>query len=267
MTAILAILGLDLAEASAFNQANPQQRPKLIAKATDESGSCGEGVNYIFNAGTGELKIFGAGEMREYFFEAGAGDHPWNKLKDFIKSVIIGNGVTSVSGFAFYKYTVLTSAEIAGSVTKIGMRSFQECSNLTSLNIEEGIKSIGSSAFEGCTGLIGSFIIPASVDTINSQAFSGCRGITSLIIPANVSEIGGMAFYWCTNLFSVIYKGTLDPGGESPYYIFEGCSRLKAVNVPTDYKNKTFCGIPIRKFWATKNLNPCFSKFCRYLMF
>ena len=76
LTAILAILGLDLAEASAFNQANPQQRPKLIAKATDESGSCGDGVNYIFNAGTGELKIFGAGEMREYFFEAGAGDYP-----------------------------------------------------------------------------------------------------------------------------------------------------------------------------------------------
>lgn len=68
-------------------------------------------------------------------------------------AVIIPEGVTSISDFAFEGCGGLTSVTIGNSVTSIGNRAFRNCSGLTSVDIPDSVTSIGYDAFNGCSGL------------------------------------------------------------------------------------------------------------------
>ena len=70
-----------------------------------------------------------------------------------IKDLIIPEGVTSISQWAFYGCSNLTSVTIPNSVTSIGWSAFQYCSGLTSITIPNSVTSISSWAFSGCSGL------------------------------------------------------------------------------------------------------------------
>ena len=65
----------------------------------------------------------------------------------------IPDSVTSISDFAFYGCTGLTSITIPESVTSIGSCSFGACTSLKSITIPESVTSIGSCSFDGCTSL------------------------------------------------------------------------------------------------------------------
>ena len=68
--------------------------------------------------------------------------------------------------------------------------------------------------------------------------------LTNVIIGNNVNYIGNSAFSDCVSLKSVVYKGTSDPGSKSSN-VFYNCPCLKEANVPNNYKDKEFCGIPV----------------------
>ncbi len=65
----------------------------------------------------------------------------------------IGNGVTSIGGYAFCVCTGLTSITIPGSVTSIGYNAFSGCTGLKSITIPDSVTYIGSDAFENCINL------------------------------------------------------------------------------------------------------------------
>ena len=99
----------------------------------------------------------------------------------------------------------LKSLTIGESVTSIGSDAFRDCSGLTSVVIPNSVTSIGSSAFSGCSGLT-SVTIPNSVTGIGEYAFSRCSGLTSVTIPESVTSIGQGAFRDCNGLTSVIIE-------------------------------------------------------------
>ena len=98
----------------------------------DDSGSCGNGVTYTFDAETGTLTISktgdGDGAMTDFGYPNYA---PWESYKQDIQAVIIENGVTSIGDMAFHAYDALTSVKIPDSVTSFGVNSFSGCSKLT----------------------------------------------------------------------------------------------------------------------------------------
>jgi hypothetical protein len=98
-----------------------------------------------------------------------------------IKDLVIPNSVTSISNYAFYGCSGLTSATIPNSVTSIGDWAFYDCTDLTSITIPNSVTSIGIYAFSGCYGLT-SITIPNSVTSIGSGAFSGCSDLTSITV-------------------------------------------------------------------------------------
>ena len=124
------------------------------------------------------LTITGTGAMTDF---ADWRDRPWNYNYENIKTVIISNGITSISNHAFNGCHKLTSVTIPAGVQRIGNWAFHSCSNV-------GLKSI---------------TIPSSVQTIGELAFSGCSYLSSFTIPASVTSIGSDAFWHCFNLSDV----------------------------------------------------------------
>ncbi|MCD8389081.1 MAG: leucine-rich repeat domain-containing protein, partial [Oscillospiraceae bacterium] len=109
------------------------------------SGTCGENLTWTLVDGV--LTISGTGEMEDTLSPSGI---PWNSQRSSITSVIIEDGVTTISSFAFWDCSSLTSVTIPDSVTSIGSSAFSDCTGLTNVTIGNGVTSIGSSAFSGC---------------------------------------------------------------------------------------------------------------------
>ena len=106
------------------------------------SGNCGaNGSNVTWKLySTGELVISGTGAMANYEM----GNAPWYSRRDSVKTVVIGNGVTSIGGNAFYC-----------------------CTKLKTVNFPEGLKVIGESAFSGCY-MLSSADLPSTIENIFS---------------------------------------------------------------------------------------------------
>ena len=149
------------------------------AEVSDDSGSCGENVTYVFDSVTGTLTIRGSGAMKGYSSSNNLA--PWYSYGTSVKTIVIGNSVTSIGKEAFYGCTSLTSVTIGDSVTSIGDHAFADCTSLKSLTIPDSVTSIGDYAFSWCTSLT-SVTIGDSVTSIGKEAFDGCTSLTSVTV-------------------------------------------------------------------------------------
>ena len=110
-----------------------------------------------------------------------------------IIDLIIPDRVTSISGYAFYGCSNLTSVTIPSSVTQIGASVFSGCVNLASVIIGDNVSTIGESAFSNCQGLT-NVVIPNNVERIGARAFESCSGLKTITFPKSVTYIGYFAF-------------------------------------------------------------------------
>ena len=76
-------------------------------------------------------------------------------LGNEVENLIIENGITAISNYAFSDCYSLQSVIIPDSVTSIGIEAFSYCSNITDITIPTNIQNVDTTAFYGCTGLIG----------------------------------------------------------------------------------------------------------------
>ena len=93
--------------------------------------------------------IKGTGAMKDYT----SSNTPFYVDGYSIKNAYIGNGVTSIGGYAFWDFSGLTNITIPDSVTSIGSYAFSYCSSLASITIPDSVTSIGHSAFSYCSSL------------------------------------------------------------------------------------------------------------------
>ena len=196
----------------------------IKSSAATSSGACGENVSFNFNSSTGTLTISGTGEMKNYIL---SDDRPWASYEDNIKKVIINNGVTSISKYAFYSCNNLTSVTIPDSVATIGDYAFFVCDSLTSITIPDNVTKIGDYAFYNCDSLT-SVTIPDSVTTIGKEAFYSCESITKITIGDSVRTIGKEAFYNCAGITSITIPASVTSIGSNAFCI---CSNLTEILV------------------------------------
>ena len=191
--------------------------------------------------------------------------------------LIIPDGVTKISDYAFYNCSEIKSITIPNSVTSIGKYAFGYCTGLTSVTIGNSVTSIGDSAFSGCTGLTsiyytgdvagwcgisglgsvmsssstlyiggkkveGDLIIPDSVTNIGGYAFYGCEGLTSVTFGNSVTSIGDYAFRGCTGLSSVTIPDSVTSIGERAFYYCAGLTRVTIGNSVTRIGAEAFRG-------------------------
>ena len=162
------------------------------------SGTCGaNGDNLTWELSCDSvLTISGVGAMQNYWYSSNV---PWSLRKTSIKEVVVLNGVTSISQYAFTGCNILTNATISNSVTSIGSEAFSNCSNLTNVTLSSNLTSISYRMFYNCTNLK-SIEIPNNVEHINYYAFAGCSNLTTINIPESVTSIDDGVFNGCYSL-------------------------------------------------------------------
>ncbi len=225
------------------------------ASAEIPKGNCGadgDNVTYTFDTKAGVLEIKGTGAMADYY--SPFDDIPWYSKKEFIKTVAIGKGVTSIGWGAFANCSGLTSINIPDGITSIGNSAFYDCSALASITIPNSVKSIGVRAFYRCRSLA-SISIPNSVTIVGNFAFSMCTNLTSITIPNGVTHIGAYAFHRCNNLTSLTIPDTVTRIEEKA---FAECNKLTSIycyinsasDIYFDDKryNKIYLDLPVEIF-------------------
>ena len=203
------------------------------------AGTSGSGIDVVFGDSVKRIPTYA-------FYVSDSSYRPK------IKSVTIGNSVTSIGDYAFYCCTGLTSVTIGNSVTSIGGSAFYNTAwynaqpfgdvyagkvyykykgtmpENTIIVIKDGTKGIADSAFHNCTGLT-SVTIPNSVTSIGDSAFNSCRCLKDIIIPNSVASIGDSVFNSCRRLKDIIIPNSVASIGSSA---FRSCTGLASITIP-----------------------------------
>lgn len=223
-------------------------------------GNCGDSAYWVLSE-DGVLTISGSGSMQDF---PGTSDMSWYAYKDVITAAVIEDGITGISGYAFYNCTALTTVTVGKDVKKIGNYAFSECPSLAGITVSsenpyftsdahgvlfdrsmkmlikypaaatgaytvpDTVQVIGSAAFYGCSNLT-ALTLPATLTTIENQAFRHCSALTSLDIPSGVQTIGIAAFYGCSGLTSIALPENLTVINETLFY---KCTALETVAIP-----------------------------------
>lgn len=204
----------------------------VTAFAEDSEWSCGatdsDTVTAHFNSASGTLTFSGEGAMKNYetmHFVA-----PWKEISNQIKTIVIGNGVTSIGSNAFYQCSDMQATldlSDAKALTSIGNNAFYGCKKLTgSLKIPDSVTEIGAEAFLDCNNLSGNFELPEGLQSVGNDAFYNCYNLTGgLKLPDTVTSIGTGAFYNCAKLDGyLVLSNSLT---KIPKIAFNHCVNLK----------------------------------------
>lgn len=155
-----------------------------------------------------------------------------------VSTIVIPEGITSISGWGFQYCSSLTSIELPDGLTSIGSSCFLFCDKLQSIAFPSSLTSIGPAAFYSCSSL-SSVEIHDGLTTIGANAFQFCGAITSIYLPNTLTTISSYAFYECVNLSSIELPASLKVVEESAFY---GCFFLSLVNHSNlEYDEKWGC--------------------------
>ncbi len=226
----------------------------FTARPAGTDGMCGDNLFYGYNASTHTLTITGTGNMWEYDFLSTPGRKtPWYPYASDITSVILPEGMTGISAFAFVYCSSLTAITIPSTITSIGTQPFFGCTSLqsvvwnavdcaqasarnlapfhdvrnqiTSFTFGDGVETIPGALCYGMSGIT-SCTLPESLVNINIWAFSGCSGLTEITLPGNVEYLGRQSFQNCTGLTSITIPEKVELMADS---VFCGCTNLTSV--------------------------------------
>lgn len=191
-----------------------------------ERGMCGDNLGWTLDRESGLLVISGQGDMAEGFNEG----HNFGQYWDVIKTVVIEDGVTSISDYAFASCANITTVLLPGGIKTIGNYAFRWCKSLVSINMPLALKSIGEGAFVECP--LTSVAFPEGLGYIGEGAFRYTK-LTSVRLPSSLKNFGNNAFESCYDLTTVVLSEGMETTGQGT---FAGCSKLSSLTLPSTLK-------------------------------
>ena len=201
---------------------------------------------YAFYGCTSLKKVNYLGTIEEWVeinFE-NSSSNPTSMVKDlYINNELITDvkiiSADSIKQYAFYNCKSIKSVEIGNSVTSIGSQAFYDCDGLKKVNylgtIDEWVEidfiKYQSNPTEYAKDLyINNELVTdvkiTSADSIKRRAFIYCKSIKTLEIGNSVTSIGDYAFYGCSSLASASIGENVTDMGEIVFY---ECNNLKNI--------------------------------------
>ncbi|MDR1153980.1 MAG: leucine-rich repeat protein [Bacteroidales bacterium] len=170
-----------------------------VAKATVQASAIPSGITgdcawtLTGTPGNYTLAISGPGAMEDY---ASAELVPWYSYRSGIKTLSIGEGVTSVGAWAF-----------------------SGCTGLTSISIPASTASIADYAFASCTGLTDITLNGTTPPTIVDHVFLNVnKGSITLHLPEGVTPAGCIAAGWTGFVYDAPSCPAAEQIGDSDTY-------------------------------------------------
>ena len=108
-------------------------------------GAFGNGFTWTLSD-TGTLKVNGKGAMPNF----NVNTTPWYGNRGAIRTVVIGDGITSVGRCSFHTCRAIISITLPDTLDTLGEYAFYNCINVDSVKIPTGVISIGAFAFRKC---------------------------------------------------------------------------------------------------------------------
>ena len=154
-----------------------------------------------------------------------------------LETLVIPDGISTVSANAFASCPNLKSVEIGSSVSYIGSHAFSDCSNLTSVVFKGNPSVIEPDAFSNSSWINGAsteFVIlgdtllkyngteekitvPDGVKSIASGAFAYNSLVKEIILPEGLEKIGDNAFVHCYSLVNLNIPATVSHIGAGAF--------------------------------------------------
>ena len=195
-----------------------------------ESGRVNQNISYLivesedsYNRYT--MKFYGSGSFEDNAQQ----QYPWSKYADYVKEIVIADGITNVPSYAFKNFKELRIIDLPNSIRSIGEGAFYDCS-LRSVFLNDHVDSIGDYAFYGCSALE-SVQLPPAVRSIGEGTFRDCVSLTYIDL-SFVDTVGERAFSGCTRLSDVTFR-TLFNSTSFGEYAFAFCRSLTDVKLFT----------------------------------
>ena len=121
------------------------------------------------------------------------------RYKGHSETVIIPDGIISISNKAFYDCNNLVNVQLPNSLISIENWAFGYCKNLININLPDNLSSIGKEAFGHCKNL-NNIKFPSNLKNIGDNAFQYCESLNNIQFPDNLTNIGNWIFKGCKNL-------------------------------------------------------------------
>ena len=226
----------------------------------EDNGSCGDNLTWEYDGGKtnnvlhNTLTISGSGDMYDY---SSADDVPWACMAGRITEIVIDSDVTSISDYAFYNCTNVTSVTSSASATPtIYSSTFSDYSatlyagspEYLAADYWKNFSTILGTANATTTGSCGdnltytatleenssevSLVISGSGDMYDYSSYSDvpwygyASYITSVTLSSEMTSIGDYAFYGLSNITSIEIPESVTTIGT---YAFYKCSSLTSI--------------------------------------
>lgn len=141
-----------------------------LIKNVEAEGVCG--ANLTWQYGNGVLVISGTGDMTDF-----DGNRPWKDIGKEIGHIYLGEGVASVSAYAFSNLSTLSYVSFPSTLTSVGEDAFYCCDQLEEIDLSgTSVTSIGESAFGG--EKMKNIKLPSTLKQVGNGAFNCTSGST-----------------------------------------------------------------------------------------
>ena len=168
-------------------------------------------VNYV-------LTVSGQGEMKDFknLIEQEEYENDEDGVYQYVKRIIIEEGITSIGSNAFNNKTRVTSVSLPSTLTSIGDNAFYNCKSLEEIVIPESVTYIGEGAF-AYTGLK-EITIPSQTTKISNYCFAGCKKLKQVTLPETTEASQWGAFWRCKKLKNITLPAALKELEDYSFY-------------------------------------------------
>ena len=139
----------------------------LVPISAADVGVCGDNATWTYDADSGTLTVTGTGAMWDMaadFFDPNerirqmayektlarqpeeAHTVPWGEVRGDIRSVVIGEGITTVGNYAFQRCGRLTAVTLPSTLLSIGDGAFLHSYEIYEIDLPDALQSIGDFA-------------------------------------------------------------------------------------------------------------------------